>query len=207
MIKILTITLCLITSLLYAQDNKSKHILKELSKKTASYSSIEAHFTNTFSNSITSINESQDGILYLQGNSYKIDLANQSIISDGETNWLLLTDDDEVNISEVEEDDEDSMNPSKIFTLYEKGYKSQFIKEEFGKYYIHLFPKLKSSFSRIELVINKREMQIEELNIFDKNSSKYSYIINKFKINKIYKEDFFFFEKEKYPNFEIIDLR
>lgn len=205
--RILTITFCLITSLLHTQDNKANQILSNLSKKTASYSSIEAHFTNTFSSSITSINESQTGVLFLQGDAYKLDLAGQSIISDGETNWMLLKEDEEVNISEVEEDDEDIMNPSKIFTMYEEGYKSQFIKEEAGKYYIHLFPKEKGSFSRIELVINKGKMQIEELNMFDKQSSKYSYVISKFKTNKVYKESFFSFEKEKYPDFEIIDLR
>ena len=64
--------------------------------KTKSYSSIKAEFTNTFSNTITDLNESQSGTIYLKENAYKLELESQIIISDGETNWIYLIDEEEI---------------------------------------------------------------------------------------------------------------
>ena len=105
---------------IFAQNNKAKIILDELSKKTKSYSSIKAKFTNTFSSTITDLNESQSGTIYLKDNSYKLELESQIIISDGETNWIYLIDEEEVNITEID-DEENELNPSKILTIYEDG--------------------------------------------------------------------------------------
>ncbi|MDB0007404.1 hypothetical protein N9E30_05570, partial [Flavobacteriales bacterium] len=49
------------------QDERAKSILDKLSEKTSAYSSIEAHFTNNFSSTVADIDESQSGIIYLQG--------------------------------------------------------------------------------------------------------------------------------------------
>ena len=135
---------------IFAQNNKAKSILDLLSKKTKSFSSIKAEFTNTFSSTITDLNESQNGTIYLKDNSYKLELESQIIISDGETNWIYLIDEEEVNITEID-DEENELNPSKIFTMYEDGYNYKFIKEDSNTYQINLFPKEISPFSKVEL--------------------------------------------------------
>ena len=120
---------------IFSQNNKAESILNLLSKKTKSYSSIKAEFTNTFSNTITDLNESQSGTIYLKENAYKLELESQIIISDGETNWIYLIDEKEVNIAEID-DEENELNPSKIFTLYEDGYNYKFINEDSKLYHI-----------------------------------------------------------------------
>ena len=60
----------------------------KLSKKTASYFNIEAHFTNAIISETVGINESQKGVLYLQGDLYGLELEGQTIVSDGESNWI-----------------------------------------------------------------------------------------------------------------------
>ena len=109
----------LLPSLLFSQD-RANEILDKVSKKTASYSTIEAHFINTIINELAGINESQKGVLYLQGNLYRLELEDQTIISDGESNWIHLIDEEEVQIIEVD-DEEESMSPSKMFTIYQEG--------------------------------------------------------------------------------------
>ena len=191
---------------IFSQDNKAKSILDLLSNKTKSYSSIKAEFTNTFSNTITDLNESQSGTIYLKENAYKLELESQIIISDGETNWIYLIDEKEVNITEID-DEENELNPSKIFTIYEDGYNYKFINEGSNVYQINLIPKESSPFSKVELFINKHKMQISSFNMIDKQGSNYKYTIDSFETNIEFNNDFFIFNTKEYPEVEVIDLR
>lgn len=192
--------------LLTAQDQQAKQILDELSAKTRTYSSIEAKFTNTFSNTMTDLNESQKGTLYLKNDSYRLEMEGQTIICDGETNWIFLEEEEEVNITEID-DEENELNPSKIFTIYEKGYKYKFVKEDSENYHIDLFPKESGPFLKVELFINKTKMQISSFNMIDKQGSHYKYDIDSFITNKEMSNDFFVFKTADYPNIDVIDLR
>lgn len=202
--KKIIVIICLMPLLVFSQD-KAKTILDELSLKTKSYSSIEAHFINTFVSEEAGVNEKQEGILYIMGDAYRLELESQSIISDGETNWIHLKDEQEVNITEI--DEEEDFNPSNIFTIYENNYKFKFIKEEAQKYYIELYPKTEGMFSKLEMVINKPKMEIHSLIMFDKNNSQYSYIISKFIPNKDFGTNFFQFNSSENPDVDVIDLR
>lgn len=195
-----------IPSLIFSQDQNAKIILENLSKKTKSYNSIQAKFTNTFHSSVTDINESQSGTLFIKNDSYRIEMKEQTIICDGETNWIYLPDDNEVNITEIE-NDENVLNPSEIFTIYENGYNYKFINEDDKKYHIDLYPKESGPFSKVELFINKFNMQISSFTIIDKQGSHYKYIIDSFITNQEINDDFFMFKTSDFPNVEIIDLR
>ena len=198
--------LTMLPIMLLAQNQKAKSILDQLSEKTKSYTSIEAKFTNTFKSTVTEINESQTGTIFTKNNSYRLEMNGQTIISDGETNWIYLEDENEVNITEID-DDENEINPSKIFTIYESGYKYKFIKEDKESYHINLFPNENGPFSKIELFINKPKMQISSFIMFDKQGSIYKYTIDSFIVNKEIEDEFFMFQTSNYPNIEVIDLR
>ena len=198
--------LTMLPIMLLAQNQKAKSILDQLSEKTKSYTSIEAKFTNTFKSTVTEINESQTGTIFTKNNSYRLEMNGQTIISDGETNWIYLKDENEVNITEID-DDENEINPSKIFTIYESGYKYKFIKEDKESYHINLFPNQNGPFSKIELFINKPKMQISSFIMFDKQGSIYKYTIDSFIVNKEIEDEFFMFQTSNYPNIEVIDLR
>ena len=198
--------LTMLPIMLLAQNQKAKSILDQLSEKTKSYTSIEAKFTNTFKSTVTEINESQTGTIFTKNNSYRLEMNGQTIISDGETNWIYLKDENEVNITEID-DDENEINPSKIFTIYESGYKYKFIKEDKESYHINLFPNENGPFSKIELFINKPKMQISSFIMFDKQGSVYKYTIDSFIVNKEIEDEFFMFQTSNYPNIEVIDLR
>jgi len=204
--KNLFLLLLILPSLLIAQDQKAKSILDQLSKKTKSYTSIEAKFTNTFSSTVTDINEKQSGTLFLKDDSYRLEMEAQTIICDGETNWIYLKDEEEVNITEID-DEENELNPSKIFTIYENGYKYKFVKEDSKNYHIDLFPKESGPFLKVELFINKTKMQISSFTMIDKQGSHYKYHIESFITNKEMSNDFFVFKTADYPNVDVIDLR
>ena len=191
---------------IFAQDQKAKTILDQLSNKTKSYTSIKAKFTNTFSSTVTDINESQSGTLYLKGDAYRLEMEAQTIICDGETNWIYLPNDEEVNITEID-DEENELNPSKIFTIYENGYKYKFVREDGKNYHIDLFPEESGPFTKVELFINKSKMQISSFTMIDKQGSHFKYVIDSFVTNKEMNNDFFVFKTSDYPNVDVIDLR
>lgn len=191
---------------IFAQDQKAKTILDRLSNKTKSYTSIEAKFTNTFYSTVTDINESQSGTLYLKDDAYRLEMETQTIICDGETNWIYLQDDEEVNITEID-DEENELNPSKIFTIYENGYKYKFVREDGKNYHIDLFPEESGPFTKVELFINKSKMQISSFTMIDKQGSHFKYVIDSFVTNKEMNNDFFVFKTSNYPNVDVIDLR
>jgi len=192
--------------IIFAQDKKAKNILAQLSDKTKSYTSIEAKFTNTFSSTVTDINESQSGTLFLKDDAYRLEMEAQTIICDGETNWIYLADDKEVNITEID-DEENDLIPSKIFTIYENGYKYKYVKDDGKNYHIDLFPEESGPFTKVELFINKSKMQISSFTMIDKQGSYFKYVIDSFVTNKEMKSDFFVFKTSDYPNVDVIDLR
>ena len=198
--------LLMLPCVLVAQDQKAKSILDQLSKKTKSYTSIEAKFTNTFYSTVTDINEKQSGTLFLKDDSYRLEMEAQTIICDGETNWIYLEDEEEVNITEID-DEENELNPSKIFTIYENGYKYKFVKEDNKNYQIDLFPNESGPFLKVELFIDKTKMQISSFTMIDKQGSQYKYDIDSFITNKEMSNDFFVFKTADYPNVDVIDLR
>ncbi len=113
------------------QDPKAKKILDKVSVKTKAYKTITVDFTYTLDNNQEDISETSKGKIIIKGNKYKLDLMGAEIFFDGTTSWTYMPDAEEVNVSEPDEDDENAIDPSKIFTLYEQGFKYKFIAEKF----------------------------------------------------------------------------
>lgn len=197
--------LLIFPTLLTAQ-NSAKDILDKVSQKTASYQTIEAHFINSIISEAAGINESQKGTLYLQGDLYRLEMQGQTIISDGETNWIHLIEEEEVQIIEIDEEEE-IISPSKMFTIYQEGYKYHFVEEKNNQYIIDLFPEKSGSFTKIELRVDKEKMHIIGFTLFDKSGNQYAYDVNQFIPNKKFEKNFFQFDASQHPNVDVIDLR
>jgi outer membrane lipoprotein-sorting protein len=193
-------------------DKKSREILDNLTAQTESYNSIKVEFTYKMNNEEAGIDESTIGTLFIMGNKYKLLISGQQVISDGETIWTYIEDDEEVQINEMDEDAEGSLSPNKLLTSYNKDYKSNFVKETFQygttAVIIDLTPAEGKTYSKVRLIIDKAKNQILEITIFDKNGSTYTYLISKFIPNsEEIKESDFTFNSANYPDVDVIDMR
>jgi outer membrane lipoprotein-sorting protein len=196
-----------------SKDAKAKAILAQVSKKYRSYDVVKTEFTFVLDNLPAKVKETQQGILFVKANAnkYKVEMTNQDLISDGKSQWTYLKDDKEVQVSDID-NSEDAINPAKIFTIYEKGFKYLYTGEtrSAGKVYqmIDLSPvDTKRSFFKIRLSIDKAAKQIANVVIFDKNGNKYTYQIKTFTPNVKVPETTFAFDAKKYPGVEVVDLR
>lgn len=198
----------------YAQtDAKAKEILAEVSKKYKSYDLVKADFTFTLESPQNKAKETQNGTIWVKSkaNKYKVVMTDQDMISDSKTQWTYLKKDKEVQVANVD-NNSDALNPARIFTIYEQGFKYGYtgdMKEGVKTYQmIDLSPlDTKKSYFKIRLSIDKAAKQIANVLIFDKNGNKYTYHVKTFVPNVKVAETLFGFDAKKYPGVEVVDLR
>lgn len=191
-------------------DKKSNAILNRLTAKTEAYKSIRVEFTYKMENEEAGIDERTQGILFVSGDKYNLEISGQQVFCDGETLWTYIADVEEVQVNSLE-DAEDAITPNKLLSSYSEEYRSKFIKEDFiygtTAYIIDLTPIEGKSYYKVRLVIDKERDQLLEFTIFDKNGSTYSYVIHVFEPNVDVSDDLFTFNPGAHPGVEIIDMR
>ncbi|HSH20432.1 MAG TPA: outer membrane lipoprotein carrier protein LolA, partial [Draconibacterium sp.] len=155
------------------QDSKAKGILDEVSGKTKTFKTISADFTFSMENKEMEINEKNEGSIKLKGKKYIVDLpeAGVKVFSDGTTSWNYMKQGNQVTVSSLEDTGNELMDPSSLFSIYEKGFTSKFIaeKNQGGKtvYQIDLFPdKADYDVSKITIEINKSTMMIQSATLY-----------------------------------------
>ena len=190
----------------FGQDEKAEKILKDLSANTKSYIYMDVDFDFNFINTSQDINESQKGNIKINQNKFRLDLNQQLIISDDSIQWIYLKESNELQIMEYDSQD-DMISPNKLFTIYENGYKSQYIELKEKNHIIDLFPIESNEFKNIQLHIDQDKIQLKKIILFDKNGGSFSYLITKFITDKEIDENAFRFNEANYPDLEIIDLR
>lgn len=206
----------------FAQDNvgidqndpKAKAILDGIKDKYEAYKSLDVDFTLTIEFPEEDA-EVQKGHISQEGDKYKLDLASQSIISDGQSMWFHLKNRNEVQINDIEEgmEDEDMLSPQSLLRIYEKdNFLFALVGEaiEGGKTVQKIeFKPLdtESEYFKMRLTVDKKTQQINRIKTFSKDGSRYTLDIDNFTPNKVFADGHFGFNKSNYPGIHIEDLR
>ena len=206
--KLFIIALIALSTSIFAQDQVAKEVLDKLSTTTKSYKNMTVSFDFILENKSQDISEKQSGLLTLEGDNFRLEMEEQTIINDGESQWVYLADMNEVQMMEHDPEDE-MMSPNKLFTIYEEGYKYSYIgaSSEKGKrlQLIELFPEESGEFMKIKLAVDADKNQIHSITIYDKHGGSYTYLVKSFKSKTKVKP--FTFNSSEFPNVEVIDLR
>ena len=204
----LLVVLILITTNIYAQDEIAKSLLEELSANAKNYDNIYIEFNLMIENKNQNISEKQEGIIEIAKEKFRLQLEDQFIVNNGESQWIYLVDMNEVQIIN-NSDLNELMNPINIFTIYERDYKYNYVgtTSENGLQIqnINLFPKTSKEFIKINIEIDASKNQLRKIKIYDKNGGTFSYKIKKISVNT--KLEPFIFDTKNYADIEIIDLR
>lgn len=194
-----------------AQDVKAKKILDQVSLKTRNYKTMKVDFSVTMENKASKIKEVRGGVVYLKGKKYKASYMKTDVYCDSKTIWTHSIEDEEVNISNVENREKEGsiFDPTKLLTIYEKGFKHKYIGLANNLYEIDLYPinAKKKAFYSIKLLADKTKMQISTIKYFGKDGNNYLVEIKGLTPNIQIADNVFVFDKKKYPNVEVIDLR
>ena len=216
--KSLTFFIILLISLFNSvaqQDPKAKEILDKLSSESGKHECIEVKFKYTITNLSNDFSNDWEGKLVLKNKLYRLSLMGVETFFNGSTLWNYIIDANEVNVTTPDPENKDFFlsDPSQVFSIYNTDFKYKYIGEttDNNSSYqeIDLFPKNidNNSYSRYKLVVNKTKNQIHSIAAFAKNGNVYIVEIKEFITDSIYEDTYFSFNKEDYPNVEIIDLR
>jgi outer membrane lipoprotein carrier protein len=208
------VALLVSVNLMAQQDPKAKEILDKLSLTTKSFKTIQIDFSFTLENKKNNVNQTYEGQVTLKGKSYRLHMPvfSMEVFCDGTTSWSYLTEAKECNINSVGDNNEGSLNPANIFTIYEKGFNYAFVGEEnlAGKevQVLDLFPTDKTKeFVKVRLYIDKAKSQIAKALTFNKDGNTYTLLLKTMKTNIELKDDYFKFDKSKYPGVSMNDMR
>lgn len=196
------------------QDAKAKEILEKVTKTTQGLSALEAKFSFEMNNPAQKIQEKSAGTIILKNKNYKLNIPQMGlqITCDGNTIWTYMVKSNEVTIANLDEETDDLMDPSKIFTIYERGFNYKFVSESVQGgvpvYNIDLTPqKAGGDIQKIKIMIDKQKMLIRGADMTGKDGNKYNVLVSELKTNGVYKDADFVFDPKKYKDIEIVDMR
>jgi len=193
--------------------NQAKEVLDAASAKYRSYSSLTADFTYQATDRQGQTVAKDEGKLQLKpaDGKYRVVLPGQELISDGKTQWSVMKEIDEVQVTDVSEQP-GVVTPANVFTFYQQGYNYEPLPDERagGKTWqvVRLTPQDKrSSYRYITLRIDKATRLISDMKVYDKNGGTYGYTITRLDTGRPLSESVFAFNKAAYTGMEIVDLR
>lgn len=190
------------------QAQTAKELLNEVSKKVKSYNNIVIGFKYSLNNPAENVSQETRGDVTLQGNKYLLNLMGTEQMYDGKKLYVIVPEDEEINISAQNEDDENSITPSKMLTFYEEGYsyKMDIVQDVNGRkiQFVKLTPiDSKSELKEILLGIDKQTKHIYKMIQKQNNGTNVTITVNSFKTNQPLSETLFMFDESKYENYYI----
>jgi outer membrane lipoprotein carrier protein len=200
------------SNLVAQNDPKAQEILDAMSKKYKDMGAFKAKFSYSLENDNTKLKESSEGEIIVKGQKFHLKLPGQEIFNNGTTVWTYMKESNEVTISNPDTD-EDAMNPTKIYTLYKKGYKyvmmSDNVKEGTQLFSIVDLEPIdkKAQFYKIRITINKKDKTVKSWKMYEKSGNRYVYTIKNFVPDLKVEDADFTFDKSKYKGVEVIELR
>jgi len=196
------------------QDPKAKAILDDLSKTTKAFKTITADLVvNTYNKDKKALDKPQSWKIQVKGQKFRLEIPGNSILCDGKTIWNHNKDAKEVTIKNFDAEN-DEQNPSKMFTMYETGYKYKYDKEEkIGTVMCHvidLYPLIKpekKKFHTVKMYVDKTKKQIVKLKMIMKDGGTQVYDIKSLKPNVEIPDSQFTFDLKGFKPDQINDER
>ena len=151
--------------------------------------------------------------IQVKGQKFRLEIPGTSIVCDGVTLWNYNKDAKEVTIKTFDPLS-DEQNPSKIFTMYETGYKYTYDTEKkvglVNCSVINLFPAIKpekKKFHTVKLSIDKIKKQMIQLIMLMKDGGTQVYDIKSLKTNSDLADKLFVFDTKGLKPDQINDER
>lgn len=191
-------------------DPKAQAILDKLSQKMKNLKSFQIEFSASIKNQKTDINESEIGKGWVKGSKYCATYGDNTVISNGIKSWTVVKEDKAIYQSDVNDKDAEGINPKKLMTIWETGFKNKYEKEEIlnGEkvHVIYLYPKdpKKVDYHTIILYIAKDNLELKKAIMKSKDGSVMTYTLSKLIENPEIDDSKFVIDIKKYPGFKIV---
>lgn len=205
--KILTVILLFLSVGMLAQN--ARQILDNTAARIRQMGDVKVNFTaTTFSG--TSEQERTTGTILLQGRKMQLSTDEMKMWYNGKTQWSLIAESGEVNVSTPTEREMAQMNPYQFLNVYKKGYRMTVRETTLrGKlaYEVHLTARNANSMAQ-EMYIDVARKDFTPLCVRVRQDDNWNRVsIQGIQGNQHFTDATFEFPKSEYPNVDIIDLR
>ena len=196
--------LLLVGQTLMAQNNADA-LIRLLIGQIKGHQNVEMDFTYQISPDGKNYSEAQNGKAWLQGEAYKVEMAEQQSICDGTTIWTYLIDDEEVMVSNASGGTDNT--PLKLLTSLDKSYVATLTGIDAKGIATIELANPKGQYKRVTLKINTAKAEIQSTDIYMEDGSKVSVNVDVMKFDQELDDKFFTFDEKAHPNVDVIDMR
>ena len=186
-------------------QNNADAIIRVLVDQIKSHKNVEMAFNYQLSPDGKKMGEAQKGHAWLQGEAYKIEMAEQQTISDGKTIWSYLIDDEEVMVSNASEGTDNT--PLKLLTSLDKSYVATLTNIDAQGIASIELANPKGQYKRITLKVNTKKTEMKSADIYMEDGSKLVVNVEEMKFDQKLDDKFFTFDAKKHPKVDVIDMR
>jgi len=205
------IALFIFNIVLAQNDSKAENLLNKVSEKIDNAKSYQIDFTYTLENTLEGINQDSKGTIIIENDNYLLNFMGINQICDSEYIYTIVEENEEVLISSIGNEDEQTIKPSQLLKFYRNGYLLLWDKIEISYEERIQFLKLipidsYSETSYLLLGINVSENNISKLIEIGKNKTKTILKVDSIIYNPEIKDNIFVFNKNEYKNYYIENL-
>ena len=186
-------------------QNNAEAIIRLLVNQLKSHKNMEMTFNYQFSPDGKTFGESEKGQAWLQGEAYKVDMADQQTISDGTTIWTYFVDAEEVMVSNASEGSDNT--PLKILTSLDESYVATLTGIDAKGIATVELANPAGQYKRVTLKINTKKVELKSADIYFEDGNKLVIEVEEMKFDQELGDKFFTFDTKKHPNVDVIDMR
>lgn len=184
-------------------DTKAEQLLDVVSEKMNSYENIYVEFNYKLHNAEENVNQETRGNVAMKGDLYNVNFLGVNQLFDGKKVYTIISEDEEVNVSDADADDEATLTPSKFFSFYKNGftYSWDILENMNGRkiQFVKLIPiDSNSEISSVLLGVDVKTNHIYRLIETGNNSTVTILTITKFKTDQPLSSKLFLFDEAKY---------
>ena len=186
-------------------QNNAEALIRLLVNQLKSHKNVEMVFSYQVSPDGKNFSEAENGMAWLQGEAYRIEMAEQQNISDGKSIWTYLVDEEEVMVSNATEGEDNT--PLKLLTSLDESYVATLTGIDTQGIATIELANPKGQYKRISLKINTKKTELKNADIYMEDGSKVVVNVKEMKFDLNLDNKFFTFDEKAHPKVDVIDMR
>jgi|SRR5690606_21758545 outer membrane lipoprotein carrier protein len=192
-----------------ANAQSADQIIKRIQDKYQAIDALKAEFTQTMTTPYSEGSETFSGTVVLQGDRYRVETGNQTLVTDGKVTWIYNPADNQVLINDVVED-ETSFSFNDFLFSFDENYTATSVKSELiggvKHFRVDLKPRDDDSFFReATLWLRDSDDVVTRLQVLDVNDTQMTFELTNIELNPKLDASTFTFQPPR--SAEVVDLR
>ncbi len=187
---------------------EAQRLLELASKQMESYANIKFEFSYVLNNRMEQINQENSGEVTVADEKYRLNFLDAIQLFDGKTLYTIVPENEEITITEADEEEDFGINPKELLQFYKEGYDYHWdISQKVNGrniQFVKLIPTQDDGGIKSLLIgIDTQKNHIFKLIEVGDNGTITTLTINKVMVDESLPENFFVFNEGDYPNYYI----